>query len=201
MDTYLTIQTNSEGTYKEKGSKFISYAYHVTNEKEIKDLLQILQRKYYDARHICYAYVLDSDGTTYRINDNGEPSGTAGRPIWGVIRSHNLTYVLIVVVRYFGGIKLGTSGLINAYRKAAEDAVCNAIIKENIVQAYYSCRFTFEQINTVLNLLKKMNAHIINQQFQVQCILHFSVRKDNAKLLFDKLQKTESIKIEFLYEK
>lgn len=201
MDTYLTIQTASEGIYKEKGSKFISYAYHVTNEEEIKDILQTLQKKYYDANHICYAYVLDSDGVTYRFNDDGEPSGTAGRPIWRVIRSHNLTYILIAVVRYFGGIKLGTSGLINAYREASKDAIRNAIIRESIVQSFFSCYFPFKQMNATMKLLKEMNCQINSQKFELQCELLFSIRKNDAALLLSKLQKLESLEIEFLYEK
>ena len=135
MDTYLTIKNLSEGIYKEKGSRFIAFAYPIETVNSAKEIIQSLHKKYHDARHICYAYVLGADKAEFRANDDGEPSGTAGKPIYGVLLSNNLTNVLIAVVRYFGGVKLGTAGLINAYREASIDAIKNTeIIEKTITQ-------------------------------------------------------------------
>jgi uncharacterized YigZ family protein len=176
-DTYLTLATASEGLYKEKGSKFIAKAYPVQNEEEIKAILADVKKTYYDARHHCFAYFLGDKGQYYRANDDGEPNHSAGDPILGQIRSHNLTYVLVVVIRYFGGIKLGVSGLINAYRTAAADALDQAQIIEKTVQELLQLVFNYEQINGVMKLVKDYELEIAAQSFAVTCEMRVLVRK------------------------
>jgi uncharacterized YigZ family protein len=151
LNSYFTIKSTSEGIYKEKGSKFIAYAYPVRSIDEIKTILDGLKKEYYDARHICYAYSLEADGSAYRSNDDGEPSGTAGKPIHGVLLSNNITFALIVVVRYFGGVKLGTSGLIHAYREAAADVILNNEIIERTVDLEYLIRFEYHERRKLRN--------------------------------------------------
>ena len=149
-EIYTTIAAPSEGLYKEKGSKFLAFAYPVSTEDEIKNLLQDLRKKFFDARHHCYAYRLGPDGATWRVNDNGEPSSTAGKPIFGQLISFGLSDVLVVVIRYFGGIKLGVSGLINAYRTAARDALEHAQTVEKQVRENITLEYTYEQTNAVM---------------------------------------------------
>ena len=149
-DLYTTLLNPSEGLYKEKGSKFLAYAYPVMEEEQIKQYIQDLKQKYYDARHHCYAWQLGLDENHYRVNDDGEPSGTAGKPIHGQIRSHSITNVLIVVVRYFGGTKLGTSGLINAYKLASADALANATLVERTINDHYRIGFSYAVMNDVM---------------------------------------------------
>ncbi len=187
-DTYLTLAAPSEGLYKEKGSKFMAFAYPVRTEEEIKNSIAQLRKTYFDARHHCYAYVLGADKTLYRANDDGEPNHSAGDPILGQIRSHNLTDVLVVVVRYFGGIKLGVGGLIQAYRTAAADALTHAEIIEKIVTQPFSIRFTYEQMSLVMKLLKDYDAEIVSQDFQVDCQLTAAVRKNHYAEILEKLQ-------------
>lgn len=176
-DTYLTIAGFSEGIYKEKGSKFIALAYPVTNEEEVKDILAATRKEYYDARHHCYAYLLGDKAQQYRANDDGEPAHSAGDPILGQIRSRNLTHVCVIVVRYFGGIKLGVSGLIQAYKTAAANALDQAQIIQKIVQVPLTIHFDYQQMNQVMKLVKEYNLQIISQQFALQCRLNVSVRK------------------------
>ena len=162
-DTYLTLAKPSQGLYKEKGSKFLAFAYPVQTEAQIKEHVEALRKEYYDARHHCYAYVLGAGQEVYRANDDGEPSGTAGRPIHGQILSQKLTDILVVVVRYFGGIKLGVSGLINAYKTAAADALNQAQIVEKIVTKRHKVRFSYEEMNKVMRIVKDLQLQVLGQ--------------------------------------
>jgi uncharacterized YigZ family protein len=176
-DTYLTIAALSEGLYKEKGSKFIALAYPVESEAALKDILAQVRKKYYDARHHCYAYILGDKGQLYRANDDGEPAHSAGDPILGQIRSRNLTQVLVIVIRYFGGIKLGVSGLIQAYKTAASDALSQASVIEKIVEAPLTIRFTYAHMNQVMKLVKDYALKVRGQQLNQSCELSLLVRK------------------------
>lgn len=197
-DKYNTIRYPSEGIYKEKSSKFISYAYPVYNEEEIKEHIARLKKQYYDARHHCFAWQLDTDGKRYRANDDGEPSGTAGKPILGQIRSHNLTNILVVVVRYFGGTKLGTSGLIHAYKEATIDAINNTTIIEKTVNDIYKVDFDYGVMNDVMRIMKEEKPDIINQDFNLRCSIEWSCRQSQTATIINKLNKIESVKVEFL---
>ncbi len=189
-DEYLTISaTVSEGCYTEKRSKFLAFACHVTSVEEVKDVVASYRKKYYDARHVCYAYVLGPDRTEFRANDDGEPSSTAGKPILGQINANNLTDILVVVVRYFGGVKLGTSGLIVAYRTAAAAAIEAATVETHIVEEVISYQFTYPLMNEVMRLVKDMNLRIVSQSFDNTCEIELAVRKSEAELLRDKLSK------------
>ena len=175
-DTYLTLGSNSEGFYKEKGSKFLAFAFVVSDEQEVKKVLSELKKKFYDARHHCYAYVLGSKSERYRANDDGEPSHTAGDPILGQVRSNDLTNTLIVVVRYFGGTKLGVSGLINAYKTAAADAIANNSIIEKLIVSEFKIQFGYDQLNSVMKLVKDFNLEIISQKMKISCEMKLNVR-------------------------
>ncbi|MCM1532404.1 MAG: YigZ family protein [Bacteroides sp.] len=175
-DTYLTLAAPAQGLYKEKGSKFLAFAYPVETEQEIKDLIEKLRKEYYDARHHCYAYVLGSRQEVYRANDDGEPSSTAGKPIHGQILSFGLTNVLVVVVRYFGGTKLGTSGLINAYKTATNDALAQAETVEKVVMRAYGLRFPYEQMNQVMRIVKDLRLQVLGQEADSECRMRVSVR-------------------------
>lgn len=165
-DSYLTIAAKAEGIYKEKGSKFLAFAHPVESLDEVKELLEQYKKDFYDARHVCYAYMLGPDHEEFRANDDGEPSGTAGRPILGQINSNNLTNILVVVVRYFGGILLGTGGLIVAYKEATADAIQNAQIVERDVLHAHHLRFSYEEMNNVMKSLKGLDAQIIAQGYE-----------------------------------
>jgi len=197
-DTYRTIVNRSEGIYKEKGSKFIAIALPVKDENEVKSTLEQLRKEYYDARHHCYAYVLGFDKSSWRANDDGEPSGTAGRPIHGQIQSHDLTNVLIVVIRYFGGIKLGVSGLINAYKTAAADALMQAEIVERTVNEVYELRFNYEAMNDIMKIVKDDGLQLLNTQFDMECNLNFRIRKSEADRVNEKFRKTYGSKVIYL---
>ncbi len=175
-DTYQILKEDSEGFYKEKGSKFLAFAYVVQSEEDIKERIAALKKKHYDARHHCYAYVLGFDGEIYRANDDGEPGHTAGDPILGQIRSHNLTNTLIVVVRYFGGTKLGVSGLIYAYKTAAADAIGQNVIMEKQMISEISIRFAYPQLNNVMKLVKDLDLEIISQSMELTCEMTLAVR-------------------------
>lgn len=194
-DTYLTISYPSEGIYREKGSKFIALAFPVVSENEVKDHIVEIKKQYYDARHHCYAYILGANKEAYRMNDDGEPSGTAGRPIYGQLLSKNVTNTLIVVIRYFGGIKLGVSGLINAYKTAAKDALEANTIVEKFIEEYYSISFDPIVMNKVMTLLKKDCVKIFEQKYENQSIINFSVQKKEADSLIDNLTKINQLKI------
>ncbi len=179
-DTYQTIEKPSEGLYKDKGSKFIAFAFPVKNEEEVKAHLTELKKQYYDARHHCYAYALGPTRDAFRINDDGEPSGTAGKPIYGQILSHDLTNILIVVVRYFGGTKLGVRGLIDAYKTSASEAIINNTICEKIIKEVYELHFEYPLMNEVMRIMKEHNLEQISHDFALSCRIHFSARKNNA---------------------
>ena len=190
MDTYNTIQSPSEGSFKVKGSKFLSFAFPVETEEEIKTIVANLRKKYYDACHHCYAYILGYNSEKYRENDDGEPSGTAGKPICGQLRSRQLTNVLVVVVRYFGGTKLGASGLIDAYKNAASEVLQNAKIIEKTVMKEHQISFNYEQTNAVMKIVKDYNLQIISHGFDNRSELVFKVRlSDEGRVLamFEKL--------------
>lgn len=196
-DTYKTIAAPSEGLYKEKGSKFLAFAYPVQTELKIKEHLEALRKQYYDARHHCYAYVLGPRQEVYRANDDGEPSATAGRPIHGQILSQGLTDVLVVVVRYFGGTKLGTSGLINAYKTATLDALQQAEVIEKIVMQRYRVRFPYEKMNQVMRIVKDLQLQVVEQQSDMQCVLVLAVRLSESQRCYDKFVE-ERFEIEVL---
>lgn len=193
--TYRTIAKESEGLYKEKGSRFIALAYPVRTEEDVKQHVADVKKKYYDARHHCYAYILGPNKDAYRQNDDGEPSGTAGRPIHGQLLSNDLTDTLIIVIRYFGGIKLGVSGLINAYKTAAKDAIDNNTIVERFVEENYEIHFPPLGMNKVMQLLKRDTVKITDQQYDTDCIIRFTVQKRDADALLEALQKVEGASI------
>ena len=198
IDIYKTLEKPSEGIYKEKGSKFIAYAYPVFTEDEIKKHLTDLKKQYYDARHHCYAWQLGADGKSFRANDDGEPSGTAGKPIHGQIRSYELSNILIVIIRYFGGTKLGTSGLIRAYREASIDAIENGTIEERTVDDVYRVEFDYGVMNDVMKIMKEENPNILGQNFDLRCSIEWSCRQKNVEKINARLAKLESVNIDFL---
>lgn len=193
--TYKTIEKESEGIYREKGSKFIALAFPVKNEDAVKERLSEVKRKYYDARHHCYAYILGPNKDSYRLNDDGEPSGTAGRPIHGQLLSKDVTDTLIIVVRYFGGIKLGVSGLLNAYKTAAKDALENSHIITKFVEEQYGISFPPVAMNKVMQLLKRDSVKIMDQQYNTGCEIYFSIQKREADVLLESLKKIENLKL------
>ena len=194
--TYRTIAKEAEGLYKEKGSRFIALAYPVRTEEEVKQHVADVKKKYYDARHHCYAYILGANKDAYRMNDDGEPSGTAGRPIHGQLLSKDLTDTLIIVIRYFGGIKLGVSGLINAYKTAAKDALDNNTIVERFVEEDYQLHFPPLSMNKVMQLLKRETVKITDQQYDTDCIIRFTVQKRDADNLLEALRKVDGAVVE-----
>ena len=191
---YLTIKAPSEGTYTEKRSKFLAFAFPVSSVEEIKALLAEYQKKFYDARHVCYAYMLGAEREVFRANDNGEPSGTAGKPILGQINSNNLTNVLILVVRYFGGIKLGTSGLIVAYRAAAAEAIAAAEIIEKTVDEDVSFSFDYIYMNDVMRIVKEEGPEMVSQGYESDCTMTLRIRRDLMPKLRARLGKVETLK-------
>ena len=188
-DVYKTIEAPSEGLYKDKGSKFLSFALPVRSVDEVKERLQDFRKAYYDARHVCYAYVLGAGRAEWRANDDGEPSGTAGRPILGQINSRELTDVLVVVVRYFGGILLGTGGLITAYKAAAADALDRAPVAERTVERMVSVRFEYPLMNEVMRAVKDTGAQVLSQSYDQDCRLVLSIRLHDAPALLGRLEK------------
>jgi uncharacterized YigZ family protein len=197
-DTYLTILEPSIGLFKEKGSKFLSFAFPVGSEDEIKMKLSELRKLHPSARHHCYAFRLGADKQAYRANDDGEPSNTAGKPILGQIQSKDLTNILIVVVRYFGGTLLGVSGLIQAYKLSAADAIRNAKIIEKTVNDIYELQFDYLQMNDVMKIIKDENLEMLSQNFELACTLSFSVRKSNSTNVYDQFSKNKGIEIKYL---
>ncbi len=194
-DTYLTLAEASEGFYKEKGSKFIGLAYPIKKEEQVKEIIDGLKKQYYDARHHCYAYVLGNDGERFRANDDGEPGHSAGDPILGQIRSHNLTNLLIVVVRYFGGTKLGVPGLVHAYRTAAADAIEEGEIVEKILMVDIPFRFEYLSMNDVMKLIKEYDLQILNQHFDNLCEMEISVREKRFAEVLEKLKKIDGVDV------
>lgn len=194
---YSTILSKGEGLYREKGSKFISFAFPVHSVEEIRDILVTLRKKYYDARHICYAYMLGADRKEFRANDDGEPSGTAGRPILGQLNSRELTNVLVVVIRYFGGILLGTGGLITAYREAASDALENAGKVQKQVEMVLTIYFDYPHINEVMRRVKEQQSVIIAQDLRMSCTLQVITGLESAGILIQHLEKMEGVKVDY----
>ena len=195
-DSYLTINGLSTGEYSEKRSKFLAFAFHVESTDEIKSLVSQYERKYYDARHVCYAYMLGYLREQFRAVDNGEPSGTAGKPILGQLNKYGLTDVLVIVVRYFGGIKLGTSGLANAYKQATIDAIDNACIEERTVDVNFDVKFEYPMMNEVMRVVKELNPIILSQDFQLVCHLQLRIRQGEANCLQSRLEKIRGVVIE-----
>ena len=193
-DTYKTIQESAEAIYTEKRSKFIAIALPVRTLSEVKSLLEEYQKKYYDARHVCYAYMLGAERKDFRANDNGEPSGTAGNPILGQINSNELTDILIIVVRYFGGIKLGTSGLIVAYRTAAAQAIAEATIIEKTVDQDVKIVFEYPFMNDVMRIVKEEAPEILEQSYDMDCIMRLRIRKSLMPRLHARLEKVETLR-------
>ena len=189
-DTYKTVSKEiSEGFYSEKRSKFLAFAHHVETVDEAMAIVKAYRKKYYDARHCCYAYMLGADYAEFRANDDGEPSSTAGKPILGQINKLELTNILVVVIRYYGGVNLGTGGLIVAYRTAAEEALGKAIVEERFVAEQLTYRFTYPMINSVMRVIKETGAHIVSQQFDNDCEVVLSIRRSLADGLKKKLEK------------
>lgn len=195
-DEYRTIKSLSEGQYSEKRSKFLAFALPVENVDEVRELVAQYQKKYYDARHACYAYMIGADRQTFRANDNGEPSGTAGKPILGQINSNELTNILIIVVRYFGGIKLGTSGLIQAYKAAAAEAISNAEIVTKTVDENLSVVYEFPMMNSVMKVIKDLNPKIISQGYETDCTMTLQIRKGMIPELKSRLSKIDTLRFE-----
>ncbi|RNI31691.1 IMPACT family protein [Rufibacter latericius] len=188
-DTYRTIAAPVEGLYKEKGSKFISKAYPVRTEEEIKEILQALRKEYFDARHHCYAYLLGANRATYRANDDGEPNHSAGDPILGQIKSLGLSNVLVVVIRYFGGVKLGVGGLIHAYKTATAEALEQAQVVEEHETALITVQFGYEQMNEIMKVVKDLDLLVREQDFQLDCRLTVEVRTSLVSQVEQLLQK------------
>ena len=188
-DEYKTISATSEGYYTEKRSKFLAFAHHVETVEQVKDIIAGYRKKYYDARHVCYAYMLGPERQDFRANDDGEPSSTAGKPILGQINSNELTDILIVVVRYYGGVNLGTSGLIVAYREAAADAIAHATVETRQVEELVKYSFSYPQMNDVMRIVKDMNPRIISQTYDNTCEIVLSIRKSEAQTLRQRLAK------------
>ncbi|OYP63836.1 YigZ family protein [Prevotella sp. P5-108] len=189
-DEYKTItEVIGEGFYSEKRSKFLAFAHHVETIDEIKDILASYRKKYYVARHVCYAYVLGADKADFRANDDGEPSSTAGKPILGQINSYDLTNVLVIVVRYYGGVNLGTGGLIVAYRTAAADALDHATIETRLVEEVITYSFPYPMMNAVMRVIKEMQPRIVSQTFDNTCSISMSIRQEMAPVLRDRLEK------------
>lgn len=195
-DTYKTIVEQAEGIYTEKRSKFIAIALPVRTIDEIKAHLEVYQKKYYDARHVCYAYMLGHERKDFRANDNGEPSGTAGKPILGQINSNELTDILIIVVRYFGGIKLGTSGLIVAYKAAAAEAIAAATIIEKTVDEEVTFYFEYPFMNDVMRIVKEEEPEIVAQGYDMDCNMTLRIRQSMMPKLRARLEKVETLRFE-----
>jgi len=193
LDSFKTIASIAEGTYSEKRSKFLAFAIPVETVDEVKAYVAEYQKRYYDARHACYAYMLGAERTDFRANDNGEPSGTAGKPILGQINSYGLTNILIIVIRYFGGIKLGTSGLIVAYRQAAIEALENAQIIEKTVDDDITFTYEFPMMNAVMKIVKDLNPQIIAQGYDTDCTMTLRIRRGMMPQLRERLSKVESL--------
>ena len=196
-DTYKEITSETQGFFKDKGSKFYAHAYLVRSESEVKQHLEELRKKYYDARHHCYAYVLNPDKSAYRVNDDGEPSGSSGRPIHGQLQSFDLTNILVVVVRYFGGTKLGIPGLIQAYREATKDALSKAKIQSKYIKDVYLLHFQYPDINLVMRVLKDENLEQLDQDFAIDCKQRFCVRKNDSQRIFEKFKAIHTLKIKY----
>ena len=197
-DQYKTIETPSTGYFKDKGSKFYAYAYPLKDEEEVKELIAALKKEHHSARHHCYAWRLGTEEIRTRANDDGEPSSTAGKPILGQLQSYEVTNILVVVVRYFGGTLLGVSGLINAYRQATVEALNNAEILSKLIEIQYELKFEYAMLNTVMNKLKQDNFDIVTTDFQESCRLIFKARKSEDERAFQSFNEIYGIDIKRL---
>ncbi|WP_410221647.1 YigZ family protein [Pedobacter sp.] len=197
-DTYQTISHISEGIFRDKGSKFIGYAYPIKSENEIKEIISKLKIEHPKARHHCWAIRLTPDRSVFKVNDDGEPSGTAGRPILNTLLSADVTNILVVVVRYFGGTLLGVPGLINAYKNATQEALNNNEIVTRTVNDVYKIEFDYLDMNAVMRIVKEEDLSVLNQHFDIQCVLEFEVRKTNLNSVIGKFEKIDQIKISYL---
>ncbi len=197
-DTYKTIKAPVEGLFKDRGSKFLAYAYPIEHENEVKPLVDNLKKEHFKAVHHCYAYRLGLDRTNYRVNDDGEPSGTAGKPILNTLLSHDITNILVVVVRYFGGTLLGVPGLINAYKSATAEALTVAEVIEKTVNDVYNVSFEFVQMNDVMKVVKEFGLKIRNQTYDNQCTMELEFRKTLTNQVIGKLEKFDGIEVEYL---
>lgn len=189
MDSYKTINNIAEGYYTEKRSKFYAFAHHVESADEVKELLAGYRKKYYDARHVCWAYRLGPTGEEFRMNDDGEPSSTAGKPIHGQLVSRELTAIVVFVIRYYGGVNLGTSGLIIAYREATIDALNNAEVEERLVESIIEYSFPYAMMNGVMKIVKDLNPRIVSQTFDNTCSIKLAIRESMAEQLQSRLDK------------
>ncbi len=197
-DEYKTIAKSVQGSYRDKGSRFLAFAFPASNEQEIKLQLEALRKQYYDATHHCYAYVLGFDKSAYRVNDDGEPSGTAGRPIYGQLLSADLTNTVIVVIRYYGGTKLGVPGLIHAYKTAALDAISNATILTKIVKENYEIEYPYEAMNDVMKIIKDEILEVINNDFGMKCVIRLAIRHSEVERVIGKFSKVNQLIIKYL---
>ncbi|WP_029285005.1 YigZ family protein [Pedobacter sp. R20-19] len=197
-DSYKTIEDTAEGIFRDKGSKFLAYAYPIRSEDEVKPIIVKLKAEHGKANHFCYAYRLTPDRSIFRINDDGEPSGTAGRPILNCLLSEDLTNILIVVVRYFGGTLLGVPGLINAYKNASLEAIKESRVITKTVNDVYEVYFDYLQMNDVMKLVKDENLQVLAQQFDTQCNLKFEVRKSHLNQVLGRFDKIEQVKLKYL---
>lgn len=194
-DTYRTISKQSEGSFKDRGSKFLAFAYPIVHEKDVKPIIEALKNLHPKANHHCYAFRLGMDKSNFRVNDDGEPSGTAGRPILNTLLSKDLTNILVVVVRYFGGTLLGVPGLINAYKSAALEALSNAEIVEKTLNSRYEISFDFEKMNEVMKVIKEFNLKIFNQSYENRCVIEFEIRNSLINQVLGKIEKIEGSKV------
>jgi uncharacterized YigZ family protein len=197
-DTYKTITSSSQGIYKDKGSRFISIAIPVSDQEEIKPIIEKIKKEHHEARHHCYAYMIGHERLAWRVNDDGEPSGTAGRPILGQINSYGLTNIIIVVSRYFGGTLLGVSGLINAYRSAAASAIENAEIIEKTLQEYYEITYPYISMNDVMRILKEENVGQSEQSFDLECRILLNFRISVKEKILNRLSRIEGLTCRYL---
>jgi len=199
IDSYKTLSEASEGIYKEKGSKFIAFAIPVKTEEEIKVELDLIRKKYHDARHHCYAWTLGADRSRFRANDDGEPSNSAGKPILGRLDAHGLSQLLIVVIRYFGGIKLGVGGLINAYRSAAEDAILNGKIIDRKMKMYFEIHFQYDKMNEIMQLVKNSNLDQLEHDFALDCKMKLACPNGNFSELKNVLLAIDNVEVKELF--
>ncbi len=197
-DTYKTIKTPAEGLFKDRGSKFLAYAYPIEHENEVKPLVDNLKKEHFKAVHHCYAYRLGLDRSNFRVNDDGEPSGTAGKPILNTLLSQDITNILVIVVRYFGGTLLGVPGLINAYKSATVEALAVAEVIEKTVNDVYNVSFDFVQMNDVMKVVKEFSLKIRNQTYDNECTMELEFRKTLTNQVIGKLEKIDGILVEYL---
>ena len=197
-DKYKEVKNHSTGIYKEKGSKFIAYSYPVYSEDQVKEKLEEVRKIEHSARHYCYAYILNPEKSSQRVNDDGEPSSTAGKPILGQILSNDLTNILIVVVRYFGGVKLGVTGLIRSYKSAAAVAIDNSTLITKTIKEQYVVSFKYPQMNDVMRLIKEFDLEVVNTDFQIDCKLIFAVPKSKENDILNTFKKKHELTIEYL---